>query len=175
MKTVIFVIVVCLFFAQAEAARIKDLSLSPTESFKEPDISSTHTPTIDNNQAPGTPSQPMPGKDTKRFMSAYCNAAAMPTTSNSNALSACLKKTHEEACARFLRLPEDAQAAVDQKIVCTNSFTRSDDGAASELCKSTDASYVQILEKHTKDTDTVYGMAAIPKMVNDPMNLCASQ
>lgn len=183
MKIAVFIIAVLSFTAAAHAAPTKDMSLSPAESFREQDTAgqadvNTTTPNSDytapiGSGAPSTSQGANPAL-AKRFMDAYCGNAAQGA-GYGNTLAACLKKTRADACARFAQLPADAQAVVDQKIVCVNVLMEQQEGAAPpESCKTIDTSYLQVLEKYSKDPSIAGALAAIPKMVNNPAEFCSA-
>lgn len=162
--------------AAAEAARIRDLSLSPEESLRQPNMVHNPAPLGGGQTAPsaaantGAASSITAGH---RFMDGYCDASIRPESAN--ALQECLQQARADACDRFRRLPVEAQGAADLAISCANALgdPRMTEIVPPEACRDNDRQVLLLLKKYWGDQDTSHALLFLPDMVNNPAAGCA--
>lgn len=179
MKVVFAIIITCLISGQAEAARMKDMSLSPEESFKQPNII-TQVPGLGGAQTPASdPAMPpeqgngaLTNTPSARFMDGYCDPNFRPAVQVNNPLQNCLQQTRLQACDMFRRLPQEAQNAVDQTVTCANTAYEEETIRLPSTCKENDRSRLQLIKKYWQEKDTAYALVFLPGMVTDTGSLC---
>lgn len=161
----------CLAASSADAARIKDMSLSPEESFQQPNIIRAPAPLGGqpiSNEAPPPGTVNLPGMSSARFMDGYCDPSVNPRSAN--AMQECMQQARADACQRFQRLPADAQAALDRVIACD--YAAGEDGAPAADCVESVQRQLQLIKKYWNDPDTSHALVFLPDKVNNPAADC---
>jgi hypothetical protein len=172
-------LILCLLAGHAyaqEQPRIPDLSLSPEESFRQPDISHSQsdgfgTPTnpqdFGHDNADYTPGAYNTG-GASSFMAGYCDPNFKPIIANAPGLSAlqsCLETQKRQSCDEFQHLPADAQAALDSVIDCMQSDSDTADGqraADDPGCLSGDTQRLRLLKKYWHNEAITHALVFMP-------------
>lgn len=181
-----YALAACAFFClggTALAERIPDMSLSPEETLRQPDIvhdnsekylgGSTDT---DNRYDPRQSDyyhQQSAGRG-KLFMDQYCNPAFKPIVNPArHGIIACAESVRKEACNGFSLLPRDAKEPIDHTVECVYASAQS--GAESYYDMQCRDAYVQqiwLLKKYWGDEKTTYTILYLPDMVADSSSFC---
>jgi|GEM_PF-2419508 len=176
---------------------MRDHSLSPEDSFKQPSIN--NNPVYQNDltrrsmvkdRAAGIP---VPGdipprpdlEPAKSFMTGYCDADFIPLLANNRryfGMEDCLKYQRDEACSRFNSMPKEIKMVMDDAIGCL--FTNgngyaADDPTHSEtdymVCGSSYARRIEMLKKYMSDVYATYVLVYLPDDVLDSAGRCVNR
>ncbi|MGE0753739.1 MAG: hypothetical protein AB7L92_01105 [Alphaproteobacteria bacterium] len=181
---------ILLIFASstAYAQRMRDFSLSPGETMREPDnINPNSTDPYlrpppggttegygyggsRNNfsSATGTPQRTF-------FMEEYCQPGLQPIIRSSRVrgIMECYDSVKQQACERFSKLPEDAVTLVDNTVRCVYQTAESGSGASYDVhCRQPYAEQLWVLKKYWNEPDTAYTILFLPDMVVDSTLFC---
>ncbi len=169
----------------AHAQRIRDLSLSPQETMRQPDITHSQNQPGGNNWSndfgqtrEGTPytgnTQYGQNQPTYRyFMDSYCSQDHRPLVHSSHlaAMTSCMDDMRNKACDSFRRLPQDAQSSVDGATECI--FSAEDTPyTETKACSRFEREQLALVKKYWNNPETAYAIVFIPDMVTNPQTFC---
>lgn len=177
--------------------RMQDLSLSPEDSMRQPNINNNpiekqyQNDITRRSMSKDQPAfnAPPPRADegmmpSKSFMEGFCDSNFVPLLANNRRYFGkedCLKNLRDEACSRFTNLPKDAKLVLDEAISCM--FTNgngyaSDHPSVSDndymVCGSTYARRIEMLKKYSADPYTNYALIYLPDDVLDSSGRCVN-
>lgn len=174
-------IILCLIAQSAQAERIRDMSLTPEETMREPDIVNpqstqqylqpqygTAAPSNVRYNDGGVPQRTF-------FMDEYCNPSIKPII-QSNALRGiveCMDSVKQRACDSFAKLPDEAKTLVDNTVRCVYEAAESGTGASYDVqCRQPLAEQHWLLKKYWSDNATAYTILFLPDMLVDSASFC---
>ncbi len=132
-KLMVASLMVMAMSANAQAQRIRDLSMTPNEMIQQ-GVNQNHagtplpgpnlTPDFGNTpQGAGTNNGiPPSGAPSNNYMEGYCDPNFKPMISRNAryaSMASCLQQQRDEACRMYHAAPNDAQRAMDESINCT--------------------------------------------------------
>lgn len=163
----------------AFAAQMRDMSLSPAESMRQPDIDHSNGSVSGNYQkflgnTGGTDPVQQRIQDqtggigaSNRFMDTYCNPNFRPLAmQNNGSMQNCLTTQRQDVCQQFQHLPADAQQTLDQTINCYNADDRGTD------CSSFDSRRLQLIKRYWNDQNTARSLVFLPDDIINGSNKC---
>lgn len=174
----------CLAAYPAQAARIRDMSLSPEESMRQPDITHSrphsweaNTDMQTNQAVPGTLPPGAGGQaQAGRFMDGYCDPNFKPLAGSArgNAMQSCMNAARQEACQTFYHLPADAQAAIDDSVSCVNAASEAgeENPSPSGACQDSERRRLTLAKKYWDNQAVAHALVALPEMVTNPLSGC---
>lgn len=178
------------FPAAAQQQRMRDFSLSPEETMREPDI--THSPEgnydeylqFPERQEPITSlehdmeddthdhdSDQLPGPFSSDFMTGFCDPGFRPMLQDSaTGMQACIEEEKKKACGMYQTLPTDAQRLLNGAIGCVYMANGGDDPDAEPAdgdlsCVEYDTRRLRLLRKYWKQPDVAEALVFLPDRV----------
>ncbi len=174
--------------SSAHAQRMRDHSLSPQETMRQPDIThsqgqptgSTWSNNFEQNHEGTGHTQNLPYGETgygqtnsRFFMNQYCSEHNRPVVRSQRVanITNCLEDIKSKACDAFSKLPADAQASVDGAAECIFSM---EDTPYTETrqCGQFERQQLALVKKYWNNPETAYAIVFIPDMVANPMIFC---
>lgn len=167
-----------LMATSAEAqTRMKDYSLSPEESLKQPNISGSMPSNYDGykeQQQPqnsgGSYNNTMPATPSNSFMVGFCDPNFKPVASG--AVQACVEQKRQQSCREFSQLTSDVQSVLDRSIGCA--YAASNDpsnGLGDAACATENATRLHTLKNHSNNNAASH---ALIYMQDDILNAGAT-
>ena len=182
-------LILILTASNASAQRIRDMSLSPTESMRQPDNSNSNTQPIggswsnnfeQNHEGTGhIQNAPYAGAgyeqiNTRYFMESYCSQNNKPIIHSQHLanMTSCIEDIRNKACDAFRRLPDDARMSVDGATECI--FSAEDTPyTETKACGRFERDQLVLVKKYWSNPDTAYAILFIPDMVTNPQIFCS--
>lgn len=167
----------------AGAERLRDMSLSPEETWEESQKSSSgkSTPPLGGTSPQENhwkkpsflPYDGMRGEPGNSFMEGYCDPNFRPLVANPDYLD-CLEHQKQEICDMFWNLPEDAQQALDDTLGCYNAGNEEDTQPMRRdiSCEINDRQRLELLKKYWEEQSVMYALLFVPDLVTNGANEC---
>jgi hypothetical protein len=186
---ILLALILILSASAANAQRIRDQSLSPEESVRQPDVENSNTQPLGGNwsnnfgqnnegtghtqnfQSGGTAYQ---GQQTRYFMDSYCNQDMRPIVRSPRLshMTGCIEDMKNKACDSFRRLPPEAQSSVDGATECI--FSMEDTPyTETKACGQFERNQLALVKKYWGSHEVAYAILFIPDMVANPMIFCS--
>lgn len=187
MKRLLFPLLCLLAFDAHAQERIRDLSLTPEETLREPDIKNGNNlgnyQSFVNQPADGNrPREGMPEASAMtpatRFMEGYCDPNFTPAVAgrgNLAIIQECVKQQKEKSCKEFYALPRDVQTVLDDAISCAYGDADAEAAATAHTdstCADHDTSRLQLLQKYWKNSPVAASIVFLPDDVLNIANHC---
>lgn len=187
----ILAIILIMTASNASAQRIRDQSLSPEESMRQPDISNSGTQPLGgtwsnnfgiNNEGAGhtqnfqSGSVPYGQTNTLYFMDNYCSQQNKPLVSSSHLayMTGCMEDIKVKACDAFQRLPIEVMRKLDIIINCAfNAATMNTVTNGDSACDYRHELQLELLKTYWNNQDISYNIAFMPDMVANPVTFCS--
>lgn len=178
--------------------RIRDLSMSPEESLKQPSVNNnpvyqsdvTRRAVAKERDAGLLPPGELPPErpdaiPAKSFMEGYCDPNFISLLANNRRYFGredCLKQMRDISCARFKNLPKEVKEVMDEAIGCqfdnANTYA-SDDPSQSEndylVCATSYGRRIEMLKKYLADPYASYALVFLPDDVLDTPGRCVNR
>jgi hypothetical protein len=154
--------------------RIPDLSMSPEESLRTPDVA--HSGNTNNQPyagqhavAPGL-GRGAAGEDSSgHFVDGYCDPNFHPATQSNSSMQSCLEQQKQQACDAYRALPADVKHAVSRAADCIYAASEADEDKAD--CAESDAARMALIRKYRGDEAATRALTSLPEdMVNSTGN-----
>ncbi|MFO0389055.1 MAG: hypothetical protein ACK502_04955 [Alphaproteobacteria bacterium] len=177
-----------LIASAAHTQQIRDMSLTPDESLRQPDVSNSDTQPLGgtwsnnfgiNNEGAGhiqnfqSGNMAYEGQQTRYFMESYCNQNNNPLIRSQQLsnMTGCIEDIKAKACDAFRRLPEDAKTSVDGATECI--FSMEDTPyTETKACGQFERGQLALVKKYWGSPDVAYAILFIPDMVSSPHMFC---
>jgi hypothetical protein len=177
----------------AHAERIRDMSLSPEESMRLPDIDygtsgSPYGSSGSDRSFGGTGGGgrsalprgrlPMASGESdfelraSRFMDSYCSQEAAMGIGMGGDLQQCLQKTKGEVCRDFAQLPSDARRVLDRAVDCEHALSEMGSHGAALDCAAEDRARLFLLKKYWNDSNAAQALVFLPDRVLRAGEIC---
>lgn len=194
--------IACLAVPEAQAQRMQDLSMSPSEMIQQQQQQAVHNNNAPQNNSltanPYTAPQynnmtaPQPAQNfqaSSNYMDGYCDPNFRTMLSGSPryaGMEACLQQQRQDACARYKAVAPDVKAALDSSINCIYLSSNGDGGDEEDgewhtgsrsprSCGDASMARLDLLKKYWTDENASYALVFLPDDVMDTSGKCLSR